>query len=257
MSDSRLRVDLLLVQRKLVESRSKAQNLIERGQVFFGPENARQKVEKVSLELPISAEIFIAASTEDRFVSRAGLKLEKALERTQLDVSGYVVVDVGQSTGGFSECLLARGVARVIGLDVGHGQLHPRVRQDPRNLSFEGVNARDQQQLQSVRNHLPTVGADLLVIDLSFISLTLVLESVSSLAALGGSLLALVKPQFEVGPAHLGKGGIVKDASLFPQVENKIRAAAEKAGWVVEDYFESGWPGKDGNREFFLHGTKS
>jgi 23S rRNA (cytidine1920-2'-O)/16S rRNA (cytidine1409-2'-O)-methyltransferase len=165
-------------------------------------------------------------------------------------VSGYFCLDVGQSTGGFSDCLLQAGAARVVGVEVGHGQLHPRLKDDPRLACLEGINARHL-TAADLGGHFPAQGFDLIVADASFISLTLLLPSFPALLRPGGRILALVKPQFEVGPKNLGKGGIVRDTSLYARVEAKIRAACAECGLEVQDWFDSPITGSDGNREFF------
>lgn len=243
-----LRADQLLVERGLAPSRTVAQRLIEAGRVSWsgGP------VAKPSQLLPSSAELAVIEDDLDRYVSRGGIKLAGALAHTGLDVRGKVCLDVGQSTGGFTDCLLQAGAASVVGVDVGHGQLHPRLRADARVTCVEGVNARglDTSTLGEHR-------FDLIVGDVSFISLTLVLPQLPTLLADGGDMLLLVKPQFEVGPEHVGKGGIVRDASLYPLVETKLREAAATAGLRVLDYFSSPIAGSGvgntaGNREFFI-----
>ena len=238
-----LRADQLLVERGLAPSRTVAQRLIESGRVSWtdGP------ITKASLILPLTAELAVASDEADCYVGRGGIKLAGALAHTKLDVRGKACLDVGQSTGGFTDCLLQAGAATVVGVDVGHGQLHPKLASDPRVTSIEGVNARELKKSAVATRHY-----DLIVADLSFISLTLVLPQLPALLAEGGDMLLLVKPQFEVGPTHVGKGGIVRDASLYPQVEAKLRQAAEAAGLRVVDYFDSPIAGTDGNREFFI-----
>jgi len=238
-----LRADQLLVERGLAPSRTVAQRLIEAGRVSWsgGP------IAKVSLVLPGNAELTVAEDETDRYVSRGGIKLAGALAHTKLDVRGKTCLDVGQSTGGFTDCLLQAGAASVAGIDVGHGQLHPKLRDDPRVSWTEGVNARELQKSAVAARHYGLIAADL-----SFISLTLVLPQLPALLADGGDMLLLVKPQFEVGPTHVGKGGIVRDAALYPQVEAKLRQAAKAAGLRVVDYFDSPIAGTDGNREFFI-----
>ncbi len=237
------RADQLLVEQGLAPSRTVAQRLIEAGRVSWsgGP------VAKAALVLPLSAELAVAADETDRYVSRGGLKLAGALARTGLAVAGRVCLDVGQSTGGFTDCLLQAGAARVVGVDVGHEQLDPRLRADTRVTCIEHANARALDPAA-----LPIGAFDLIVADLSFISLTLVLPRLPALLAPAGNMLLLVKPQFEVGPEHVGKGGIVRDASLYPMVADKIRQAAQAAGLRVLDYFDSPIAGTDGNREFFI-----
>ncbi len=238
------RADQLLVQRGLAPSRSAAQRLIAAGSVqWLGPQGwAAPK--KAGDELPSACELRVNDDAETRWVSRAGLKLEGALARTGLSLDGLRVLDVGQSTGGFSEVCLRAGAAQVVGVDVGHGQLHPRLRGEPRLRCIENLNARELT--------LDAVGGerfDLAVADLSFISLTLVLPAFQALA---DQFLLLVKPQFELQPADIGKGGLVKDEAAYPRVEAKLREAAAALGLNVRDYFDSSIAGGDGNREFFI-----
>ncbi|HNE16661.1 MAG TPA: TlyA family RNA methyltransferase, partial [Rhodocyclaceae bacterium] len=224
-------------------SRAVARRLIEAGHVTTtdGP------VVRPAQFLPADADLRVAEDDELRYVSRGGLKLAGALRHTGLRVEGRRCLDLGQSTGGFTDCLLQAGAARVVGVDVGHGQLHHRLAGDPRVAGIEGLNARD-----LLPEHLPLPTYDLVVGDLSFISLTLVLPRLRPLLAAGGDLLLLVKPQFEVGPDKVGKGGIVRDAGHFPEVERKLRAAAAACALAVRDYFPSCIAGGDGNREFFI-----
>ncbi|RYF36282.1 MAG: TlyA family RNA methyltransferase [Comamonadaceae bacterium] len=210
-----MRADQLLVERGLAATRSQAQRLIASGVQWFDGAAWRQVAKNGDL-LPVAAEIRLLDTAEARYVSRGGLKLEGALRAAALDVAGWTCLDVGQSTGGFTDCLLQHGAARVVGVDVGHGQLHPRLREDPRVLAIEKVNAREL--------HAGQVGAgfDLVTGDLSFISLTLVLPALAPLLRPGGRLLMLAKPQFELQPGQVGKGGVVRDASLYAQVEQRL-----------------------------------
>lgn len=245
-----MRADLLLLARGLASTRTAAQRLIESGRVsWLGPKGL-ESVTKPSQALPETAELSVRIDPADRFVSRGGLKLAAALAHSRLDVSGYFCLDVGQSTGGFSDCLLQAGAARVVGVEVGHGQLHPRLEDDPRLVCLEGINARHLRPAD-LGGHFPAQGFDLIVADASFISLTLLLPNFPALLKPGGRILALVKPQFEVGPKYLGKGGIVRDTSLYAGVEAKIRAACAECGLEVQDWFDSPITGSDGNREFF------
>lgn len=239
-----MRADQLLVQQGLAPTRSAAQRLIARGAVRWRGPQGWAVPRKAGEELPEGCEIELSDDAELRWASRGGLKLAAALERCGLDVRGATCLDVGQSTGGFTDVLLARGAARVVGVDVGHGQLHPRLRADPRVTVLEGVNAR---RLDAAV--LPVAHFALAVADLSFISLTLVLPA---LAPLADALLLLVKPQFELQPAQIGKGGLV-DAAHHAEVEQRIRAACAAQGLAVRDYFASPIEGGDGNREFFVH----
>ncbi|MBI1907343.1 MAG: TlyA family RNA methyltransferase [Rhodocyclales bacterium] len=247
------RVDSLLVAQGLAPSRTVAQRMIAAGRVSM----AGQPVAKASLELPGDAPLSITPDDDDRFVSRGGLKLAAALTRTGLSVAGAAALDVGQSTGGFTDCLLQAGAARVIGVEVGHEQLHPRLRHDTRVVCIEGLNARNLDRAE-LGEHMPTAGFDLIVCDASFISLTLLLPRWPALLAPGGSVLALVKPQFETdGPEALGKGGVVRSASAHAAIERRIREAATASGFAVRDWFDSpitgGGVGKiAGNREFLI-----
>ena len=252
-----VRADQLLVKRGLAPSRTAARRMIEAGRVRAGD----APVGKASEELDEQAPLAVSESPDDRFVSRGGLKLAGALAEVGLDVRGLVCLDVGQSTGGFSDCLLQAGAERVVGVDVGHGQLHPRLRGDARVRVLEGVNARHLVASQLIAAGAGGTGAegrfgsnfDLIVGDLSFISLTLVLPALAPLLKPGGHLLLLVKPQFELQPADIGKGGIVRDAALYAKVEQRLRAACAEAGLAVRHWLPSPIAGGDGNREFFIH----
>ena len=246
-ADGMLRADALLVAQGLAESRTRARQLIEGGRVAWDGGT----VAKPAQELPVSARLTVAADEADRYVSRGGLKLAGALAASGVAVAGRTCLDVGQSTGGFSDFLLQAGAARVVGIEVGHGQLHPRLATEPRCITLEGVNARHL-SATDLGAHCPPDGFDLIVCDASFISLTLLLPQWPALLAAGGDILALVKPQFEVGPQGLAKGGIVRDARLYREVEDKLRAAAHDAGLTVRGWYDSPIAGGDGNREFFI-----
>jgi len=241
-----MRADQLLVQRGVAPSRSAAQRLIKRGGVRWRAASGWAVPKKAGEDVPDAAEIEVVDDAELRFVSRGGLKLDAALARCAIDVRGFVCLDVGQGTGGFTDVLLQRGAARVVGVDVGHGQLDRRLAADSRVAAREGVNAR---HLEA--RDLPVGRFDLIVADLSFISLALVVPALVPLAA--GELLLLVKPQFELQPSDIGKGGIVKDAAAYGRVEARLREACAASGLAVVDWFESAVTGGDGNREFFVH----
>lgn len=241
------RADQLLVQQGLAPSRTAARVLIEAGRVSADG----VAVTKPAQELPESAVLAVTPDEADRFVSRGGLKLAGALAASGLDPAGRVCLDVGQSTGGFSDCLLQAGAAKVVGVEVGHGQLHSRLAGEPRCITLEGVNARHL-TAADLAGHSPPDGFDLIVCDASFISLTLLLPQWPALLAAEGDILALVKPQFEVGPQGLSKGGIVRDASRYAEVEHKLRTAAAAAGLDVLGWYDSPITGTDGNREFFI-----
>jgi 23S rRNA (cytidine1920-2'-O)/16S rRNA (cytidine1409-2'-O)-methyltransferase len=243
-----MRADQLLVERGLAVSRSQAQRLIASGVRWLAAGGWKQ-VAKNGDELPPQAEIELLDTAEARYVSRGGLKLEGALRASGIDPAGKQCLDVGQSTGGFTDCLLQQGAARVTGVDVGHSQLHEKLRLDPRVVAIEKQNARELSASQVGRDF------DLIVGDLSFISLTLVLPALAPLLKAGGDLLMLVKPQFELQPGQVGKGGIVTDVRLYESVELRIRDACGAASLQVRGWHDSPILGGDGNREFFVHAT--
>ena len=246
-----MRADQLLVAQSLAPTRSAAQRLIERGAVQWASAKGWAGVRKAGEDLPQTAQLRITDDAELRFVSRGGLKLEGALKACGLSVAGLTVLDVGQSTGGFSDCLLKSGAARVVGFDVGHGQLHASLAADARVTALEGLHVRELSG-SALEGHKPAGGFDLIVGDLSFISMLGALPQLAPWLKPGGQVLLLVKPQFELGPQAVGRGGLVKDASLYPQLEARAREAAAALGWTVRDYFESPITGGDGNTEFFL-----
>ena len=241
------RADALLVAQKLAPSRTAAQWLIREGRVSW----AGGLISKPAMDLPEDTPLTVAPDPDGDYVSRGGLKLAGALAATGLLVDGKTCLDVGQSTGGFTDCLLQAGASRVVGVDVGHGQLHGKLRNDPRVTKLEGLNCRTL-SAADLGDALPAGGFDLIVGDVSFISLTLILPRLPALLARNGSLLLLVKPQFEVGPDHIGRGGIVRDPALYPQVERKLRDCAQGLGLTVGACLDSPITGGDGNREFFI-----
>jgi 23S rRNA (cytidine1920-2'-O)/16S rRNA (cytidine1409-2'-O)-methyltransferase len=244
-----VRADQLLVERGLAATRSQAQRLIASGVRWLGAGGWRD-VAKNGDDIPPHAHVELLDTGEARYVSRGGLKLEGALRESGVDVRGSACLDVGQSTGGFTDCLLQHGAARVTGIDVGHGQLHRKLRQDPRVVAIEKVNARELAREQVGG------GFDVVVGDLSFISLTLVLPALVPLVKEGGDLLMLAKPQFELQPAQVGKGGIVSDPLLHAHVEQRIRGCCAQLGLAVNGWFASPITGGDGNREFFIHARR-
>ena len=326
-----MRADVFLVDFGHAATRSQAQRLIAAGVEWrLSPLAPWQKVAKNGDEIPSVAEVRLLDSAEAKYISRGGLKLEGALAATGLSVASLRCLDVGQSTGGFTDCLLQQGAAQVIGVDVGHAQLHERLRQDARVVCVEGLNARaltpealqeacelalseaieeeedndtqpeapyswmrngglvdeeyddsDDAKEQDIERFkaeraarakaraagtLPvqrrrradrqnvdiTPQFDVVVGDLSFISLTLVLPALVPLLAPQGALLMLVKPQFELQPGQVGKGGIVRDAALYPVVEQRIRDCCAQIGLDVQTWLDSPISGGDGNREFFV-----
>lgn len=332
-----MRADQLLVHRGLASTRAQAQRLIASGVQWLklghhhtaqgamsgaviGSESGAasssgsalywQRIAKNGDILPDDAEIELLNDAEARYVSRGGLKLEGALQTLGLSVSGSTCLDVGQSTGGFTDCLLQQGAARVVGVDVGFGQLHDKLRSDERVLCFERVNAREPGAIaaeiakllageveeddafdsefeddnydaeftpkniatQAINTTATAINLevnydifepdfvakfDFIVGDLSFISQTLVLPAIAPLLKPNGCLVMLVKPQFELNFGQVGKGGIVREAALYEQVEKRVREAYEEQGLTVHAWLESPIQGGDGNREFFIHASKT
>ncbi|HHV47962.1 MAG TPA: TlyA family RNA methyltransferase [Rhodocyclaceae bacterium] len=247
-----LRADALLVQRGLAASRTQAQRLIGEGRVLVDG----KAIAKPSLELPADASLTVVEDESDRYVSRGGLKLAGALAHTGLDVTGRICLDVGQSTGGFTDCLLQAGAAKVVGVDVGHAQLHAKLKNDARVTALEGINCRTL-TAADLGDAMPTGGFDLIVGDVSFISMTLVLPQLPALLAADGDLLLLIKPQFEVGPHNIGKGGIVRDPTLYREVEGRFLDLARQLGLTAKAWLDSPITGGgvgniEGNREFFI-----
>jgi 23S rRNA (cytidine1920-2'-O)/16S rRNA (cytidine1409-2'-O)-methyltransferase len=246
-----MRADQLLVHKGLVPTRSAAQRLIEHGGVrWLGPKGWAVP-RKAGEDLPEDCELQITDDAELRFVSRGGLKLEGALARCGIDVRGLDCLDAGQGTGGFTDALLHHGAASVVGFDVGHGQLHPKLAADPRVQCFESVNARD----VSATPFAETMQGrqfGLIVGDLSFISSTLAWPALLPYLAPDGVLLWLIKPQFELQPGQIGKGGIVRDKSLFAVVEQRMWDTCRALSLKCRAYFPSPIAGGDGNAEFFV-----
>src|ERR1700687_2425944 len=244
MAAKRARIDKVLVDRGRVSSRERAQRLIMPRDVWV----AEQRVDKPGALVALDAPVELRAA-DIPFVSRRGLKLDAALEHWRIDVHGLVAVDIGASTGGFTDCLLQRGAQHVFAIDVGYGQLAWKLRQDPRVTLFERANVRafDASQLPAP--------ADLAVIDVSFISLRLVLPTAITLVRPGGIIAALVKPQFEVGKGEVGKGGVVRDPAQHEAVVRVIRDFGVSLGLGCRGAFQSPVPGRKGILEFFLYFT--
>ena len=235
LATMRKRLDVVLVERGLAESRAQAQALVLAGLVRGYDKPGHQVAEDVELEV----------ERPPRFVSRGGEKLANALAQLELELDGRDAIDVGASTGGFTDCLLQHGVARVIAVDVGYGQLHPRLRDDPRVTVLERTNARDLRELP--------FRPDLLVADVSFISVRTALPPVVELLEPGWDAVVLVKPQFEAGKQEVGKGGVVRDTETHRRVLRDVVDAALEWGGTAVGVVDSGLPGPKGNREFFLH----
>ena len=234
-----MRIDKLLHTRGFAKSREAAQKMLKDGSVEI---NGRI-VTKPSLDVPDDVEIKIVGDILP-YVSRGGLKLERALDAFSFDVTGLDCVDIGASTGGFTDCLLKRGAAKVRALDVGRAQLDSSLADDPRVISFEGINAR------YVKPEDIGGKCELAVCDVSFISLTLILPAVKELLSDGGGFIALIKPQFEAGRENIGKGGIVKDRTIHTKVIKKVAESADMLGLQMMSLTSSPILGGDGNREY-------
>jgi 23S rRNA (cytidine1920-2'-O)/16S rRNA (cytidine1409-2'-O)-methyltransferase len=245
-----MRADQLVTQRGLAPTRSAAQRMIASGAVRWLAPAGWSVTKKAGEDLPEDCQVEVTDDAELRFVSRGGLKLEAAISQCGIDVKGKVCLDVGQGTGGFSDVLLQQGAVRVVGVEVGRGQVHARIAADERVTVLEGVNARHLEAGQ-----LPVGRFELIVGDLSFISLALVLPALVPL--LGGDLLLLVKPQFELQRVDIGKGGLVKSQAAYGHVEAKLRKACATNALTVCAWLPSAIDGGDGNREFFLHARPS
>jgi len=251
------RLDQLLVSQGLARSRTRAQRLIRHGRVSLA--ESGKILSKPGEKLPEGVRLAVTEDPEERYVSRAGLKLEALVAALELDLTDRLVLDVGQSTGGFTDCALAFGARHVIGIEVGHGQLDPELRGDPRVTCLEGLNARamhDEPRLHDALAAQSAAAPDIVVMDVSFISQTLILPQIAQLLRPGGELLSLVKPQFEVGPGGVNSRGIVSDPARYGEVEATVRACCAEHGLDVRHWQESPLAGGDGNREFLLHAVK-
>lgn len=243
----RRRADTLLAERGLAPSRTAAAATVRAGRVRLGKDGST--VEKPSELLPENADLVVDEGEE--FVSRGGIKLDNALAKLQVDVQGRRCLDVGASTGGFTDCLLQRGAALVLAVDVGYGQLDWRLRQDSRVLVMERLNARFLGD-----SHLP-FRPELITVDVSFISLAKLLPSIVATGADELDLLGLVKPQFEVGKKKVGKGGVVREAEDRRDAIRQVAKAAQQEGLVVRGIASSGLPGPKGNRETFVWASRT
>lgn len=239
------RADVLLADQGLAESREKAKRLIMAGEVFLLKGESRTPVAKPGQQLPRDARLQV--KEPERFVSRGGYKLLTALEHFALDVAGMTALDAGASTGGFTDCLLQFGAARVYAVDVGHGQLHWKLTQDPRVVNLERVNLR-----HAAPDLLPEK-VDLVVADCSFISLRLILPPCLQFLKDGGQVLALVKPQFELGPEHAVKGVVRSEEMQLRAVRDVQAFAAEELGLRAQGFVAAGIKGPKGNQEYLLH----
>ncbi len=235
-------LDRVLVERGLAGSRQRAQALIMAGRVLVG----EKRVEKAGAKVDLNSSSRIKGE-DIPYVSRGGAKLESALKEFRVEVRGMAIIDVGVSTGGFTDCLLKRGAAKVYAVDVGYGQLAWKLRKDPRVICLERTNIR------YLSPKKITDPIELAVIDTSFISLEKVLPKVGELVREGGEIIALIKPQFEVGKGQVGKGGIVRETSKQQEVIGRISGFAEKLGLITAGVIESPILGQKGNKEFFIY----
>jgi 23S rRNA (cytidine1920-2'-O)/16S rRNA (cytidine1409-2'-O)-methyltransferase len=240
-----MRLDRLLAARGLAESREKAQAMIFAGQVLVNG----QKIDKAGALVPDDVEIRILGETL-RYVSRGGLKLEKALHEFQVSVEGRVALDIGASTGGFTDCLLQHGCGKVYAVDVGYGQLAWKLRQDPRVVVIERTNIR------ALEPQLVPEPADIAVVDVSFISLEKVIPAVLKLLKLNSEIIALIKPQFEAGKESVGKGGIVRDQAARTAAVEKVSECIRGLGLEIRGVIPSPITGQDGNVEFLIHAVR-
>jgi len=247
----KVRLDKLILQRGLAPSRERAQALVLAGRVLVN----EQKIEKAGASVDEEAVLRILGD-EMPYVSRGGLKLARAIEHWHIDVHGKVCMDIGTSTGGFTDCLLQHGAAQVIAVDTGYGQIDMKLRNDPRVRLLEKTNARYLTSEQVWPGTEAPVPIRLVAMDVSFISATLVLPAVVQCARVvssGFELVVLVKPQFEVGRENIGKGGIVRDAEAQLMAVERVKAAVVELGGTEIDVIESPILGAEGNREFLLH----
>jgi 23S rRNA (cytidine1920-2'-O)/16S rRNA (cytidine1409-2'-O)-methyltransferase len=242
---TKMRLDRLLAERNLVESRERGQALILAGQVLVND----HKVDKAGTLVAVDADIRVLGE-QMPYVSRGGLKLEKALAEFIIDVKDKTALDAGASTGGFTDCLLQHGVKKVYAVDVGYGQMAWKIRQDPRVVVIERVNIREMEPA------LVPDRIDIIVIDVSFISLEKVIPSLMRFLRSGGEIVALIKPQFEVGKGLVGKGGIVRDEAARDEAVERVRRFVQEQGFEVRGIIPSPITGQDGNVEYLMHAIK-
>jgi 23S rRNA (cytidine1920-2'-O)/16S rRNA (cytidine1409-2'-O)-methyltransferase len=242
---AKMRLDRLLTERNLAESRERGQALIIAGQVLVNG----QKVDKAGTLVRADADVRILGE-QMPYVSRGGLKLEKALAEFTIDVKDKTALDAGASTGGFTDCLLQHGAKKVYSVDVGYGQMAWKVRQDPRVVVIERVNLREMDP------SLVPERIDIIVIDVSFISLEKVIPSLMRFLRPGGEIVALIKPQFEVGKGQVGKGGIVRDEAARDEAVERVRRFVQEQGLEVRGIIPSPITGQDGNVEYLMHAIR-
>lgn len=242
MTDKKLRLDRLLVEKGLIQSRERARARIMAGEVLVN----RMPVDKPDMQVPSGVEITLKGS-DIPYVSRGGLKLEAAIQALSLNIKGFDCLDIGASTGGFTDCLLQHGAARVYAVDVGYGQLAWKLRQDPRVSVFERTNIRH------LSDEALGTRVDLVTIDVSFISLKIVVPSARKFMKENATILALIKPQFEVGRGNLGKGGVVRDKAVHNRVIHDLSRFFEGTGLIPGQVIPSPVLGPKGNQEYLIH----
>lgn len=255
------RLDILVQEKNPDLSRTQIQSLIMQGKVSV----SGKPVTKPGQQFPEDAEITLTLA-EQKYVSRAGYKLERALDHFNVDVNGLVVLDAGLSTGGFTDCLLQRGAAKIYGVDVGYGQVHEKIRKDPRVVVIERTNLRHLEQLAEPvgpsgahpeliegSEREKRILVDLVTLDLSFISMLKVIDAVKNLMKPHGQLIALIKPQFEAGKEQVGPGGIIKDPKVHAEVVERVKKGLENAGFDCSEVIDSPIEGTSGNKEFLIY----
>lgn len=247
-----MRVDLLLVKKNLAPTRTKAQEMIRGSQVYLVRGSEKRLIAKVSEDLTEDSEFEIRQGFATEFVSRAGHKIKGAAEVLNFSVENKVCLDVGVSTGGFSDFLLRSGAQKVIGIDVGQDQTDKKIRSHPNFTLLEKVNARTLSKNEVFQKTKPKEGFDFICVDVSFISVKLIVPELLPILKSSGELLVLIKPQFELGPNALNESGIVKNSGLYLDLESSLTAFAKSHLFQVKKYFPSPIDGKDGNKEFFL-----
>ncbi len=254
-----MRLDLFLVQNRMANSRTQAQDFISKGYVFLKNGNEKIVLKKASyfVDEAIKERVGVEENPLQKFVSRAGLKLDLALQQIDLNITGKIILDIGQSTGGFTDCLIQRGALQVVGIDVGQDQLHMSLKNNSQIKVLEGLNAKDLAKDQKFLKLVPVQKFDMLVMDVSFISITKVITHLPPFLKANGEYLFLVKPQFECGPELLDKNGIVKESEIYLRIEKDIRNSAVQAFGSVTSYFKSEITGKDGNQEYFIYGKNN
>lgn len=251
-----MRLDLFLVKNNLASSRTQAQDFIENGYVYLIKDQQQIKLLKTSFKVEdhFKENIRVEPNQLQKYVSRAGLKLESALKQLNLNIKNKIVLDVGQSTGGFTDCLFQHEAARIVGVDVGCQQLHPSLMNNKNIYSIENLNVKELATHPEFLSLVPPEKFDLVVMDISFISITKVMMFLKAYLKVEGEYLFLVKPQFECGKSFLDKNGIVKEPKVYKTIEENIKKAAIEVFNNVEAYIKSDIAGKDGNQEYFIYG---